>query len=852
MVKKKVVAKKKATKKTAAKKSSGALADVRIVIARRFAHEDHTHMLTRIKALGAKVVKTVTADVSIVVVPDDAPRGPEVTSAKKLNAKGAQIEVLEAKAFVKRIAPTAEEVLALLRGGSKGIKELTALQSHSWRFPGFPWPSLKKADLRKLSLKGAMMNSFGLKGADLREANLDGSYLGELEDCDLRGAKLDRCSLNEIKNCDLRGASLRDTRPSSITKSDLRDASLVGVNLSYTELSDCNLEGVDLSRAELREVKLPKSNLRGAKLAKVEMKEANLEGANLEGADLSGAQLNKANLSKANLSKANLSKANLGGADLTGAKLDGADFTGANVAGAKIASRGKSKIKGLAEALENAGGEIGPRLRELSTIAKAAERIKTSVVFDMPNKKTASVEIDAKTGTWGRVSVRTQHNNHGEWGYAKTLVEGLQDSANRWGQGTLQLDSITARSSKSPVGGKELKRLVVAAWCEVCGIEPPAEPAPKKKSGKASKAERQRQLVETLLEDLRSGPEGVERWNARSHEAWAKLGKDASFARSELTEAKLDGIRIAGLDFSLSTFNGASMKNAEISDSKLDKASFVGADLTGSSISKTSMTGADLSKATVNEATLRECDLSGDSKLENSSFVGSKLPGVKIVSDTIHGAKFQNVDLSGTDLAGVRMRINPKMFTGTFDGHTRFPPDYKPPKGMVGPRDKKGMPKAAAGVTLSMDDFRSRLKVTVGSSSYNKGKKMLKASRFQLFAEVTDERMIAIVKSQSDPSRLYACILGEKGYSCITHRLNRCGGLYSGPCKHMMVMIMGLAQANAVDPAKVDAWVQYSKKHGATFDKDAAAEVFLKYKGAEAGEIDWPPTETVPEDFYAF
>jgi len=30
------------------------------------------------------------------------------------------------------------------------------------------------------------------------------------------------------------------------------------------------------------------------------------------------------------------------------------------------------------------------------------------------------------------------------------------------------------------------------------------------------------------------------------------------------------------------------------------------------------------------------------------------------------------------------------------------------------------------------------------------------------------------------------------------------------------------------------------------------SQTFLKYKGAEAGEIDWRPTETVPEDYYAF
>jgi hypothetical protein len=28
-------------------------------------------------------------------------------------------------------------------------------------------------------------------------------------------------------------------------------------------------------------------------------------------------------------------------------------------------------------------------------------------------------------------------------------------------------------------------------------------------------------------------------------------------------------------------------------------------------------------------------------------------------------------------------------------------------------------------------------------------------------------------------------------------------------------------------------------------------EIFIKYKGAEAGEVDWRPTETMPEDYYA-
>jgi len=39
---------------------------------------------------------------------------------------------------------------------------------------------------------------------------------------------------------------------------------------------------------------------------------------------------------------------------------------------------------------------------------------------------------------------------------------------------------------------------------------------------------------------------------------------------------------------------------------------------------------------------------------------------------------------------------------------------------------------------------------------------------------------------------------------------------------------------------------------GSALDKEAMSAILLRYKGAEAGEIDWRPTETLPEDFYAY
>jgi hypothetical protein len=39
--------------------------------------------------------------------------------------------------------------------------------------------------------------------------------------------------------------------------------------------------------------------------------------------------------------------------------------------------------------------------------------------------------------------------------------------------------------------------------------------------------------------------------------------------------------------------------------------------------------------------------------------------------------------------------------------------------------------------------------------------------------------------------------------------------------------------------------------HKPAIDEEANSAIFLRYKGAEAGEVDWRPTETIPEDFYA-
>lgn len=173
---------------------------------------------------------------------------------------------------------------------------------------------------------------------------------------------------------------------------------------------------------------------------------------------------------------------------------------------------------------------------------------------------------------------------------------------------------------------------------------------------------------------------------------------------------------------------------------------------------------------------------------------------------------------------------------------------------------KPAAPKAAAPAAaapaakkVSLSSLFSELDKATGDGRMDKVKSMLRADRFQLFSEVTDDRVTGVVKSQTDHSLFYACSMDARGrYMCCTQNLNVCGGLRGKPCKHLLVLLVGLAQGAAIDPAVALQWTRATRGKKAELDKNAMSATFIRYKGAEAGEVDWRPTETIPEDYYAF
>ena len=94
---------------------------------------------------------------------------------------------------------------------------------------------------------------------------------------------------------------------------------------------------------------------------------------------------------------------------------------------------------------------------------------------------------------------------------------------------------------------------------------------------------------------------------------------------------------------------------------------------------------------------------------------------------------------------------------------------------------------------FDFEAFLNRLSSRTDSSRLSKALSMLKAKRFQLYAQVTDDALVGVVKSQTDRDLVYSCRLNQDGsFACCTQNLRPCGGLRGALCKHLLVLIVGL------------------------------------------------------------
>ena len=341
-----------------------------------------------------------------------------------------------------------------------------------------------------------------------------------------------------------------------------------------------------------------------------------------------------------------------------------------------------------------------------------------------------------------------------------------------------------------------------------------------------------------LLELLRGGVEGIAKYNDMVA---------AKKKRPSLKDAELAGEKLTSADFSFTDLRGADFTGCDLENCKLDNADVSGANFAGANIKNASGFKLKAISTTFNNATADGASfIKGD--LQNSSFSNASCNRVDFCQALLYNAKFD-----GALMEDVR-------FDQThFDEKTVLPENLLTDGGLlwkgIGPH-----PSQIASIrnedryeALDFGKLLEHLEVSIEKERLKKAIKMLKAESFQLFSEVSEARVVGVVKSQTDPNLVYACILTNEGrFCCGTQNLNACGGLRGALCKHLLVLLLGLTNAGKMDAGDADKWTQISKLQQPKLDKDTMSEIFLRYKGAEAGEIDWRPTETIPEDYYAF
>lgn len=380
----------------------------------------------------------------------------------------------------------------------------------------------------------------------------------------------------------------------------------------------------------------------------------------------------------------------------------------------------------------------------------------------------------------------------------------------------------------------ELVRTVRLAWCEAFDIaqtvnKKPADPL----------KTRCRLMTEELKPLLFQGAPGITKLAGRTANELELL----DFKAMDLSGATMEAVRLRGVGFSKATLTGANMQRSDVRN-------------------------ADFSGAILKEAKLAKADLTY-AKASKADFTGAELPGAKLHGANLKDAVLKDADLTcatldeadlrGVDLSKCKTLESASLSRAKYDETTTLPEDFAQHSQLLwkgtgsDPYKEKIKISAKATASVDFDGLMTHLKTSFDQARLKKALSMLKKESFQLFAEVQETSVIGVVKSQTDEELVYACMLTQDGeFCCCTQNLNPCGGLRGALCKHILLLVIGLSRTDQLAPSDVAKWILSSKVEKPKLREDEMSTTFLRYKSAEVGDIDWRPTETIPEDFYSF
>lgn len=329
----------------------------------------------------------------------------------------------------------------------------------------------------------------------------------------------------------------------------------------------------------------------------------------------------------------------------------------------------------------------------------------------------------------------------------------------------------------------------------------------------------------------------VARWNRLT---LAERGQ-VDFTAASLDNRDLTGIKLNGV------------KRAEavdFTDSNLTSARITGA------FPRASFANANLTQAYLHEAECLQAD-----------FTGAKLSGADLSKGYFRKARFVNADLTNANLQAADLTIadftgatlTNTVFSGALMNHeTIWPQGFVPPPDIVW-RGKGTDPrlsgKGKGAVAADINGLLTRLHEMIDAKRMKRTLDMLQQEKQQLFSEVEPTMVRGIVRSQKEPDLYYSCVLTDDGtYSCCTPDVAKCMGLSNEPCKHLLTLVIGLARSGQLDPTIADRWLVAAQGKNPRWGKKVQnylCDSLIKYKGVVAGEIDWRPTETIPEDYYS-
>ena len=830
------------------------LKDQKVFIEGKFTNYPTAAELTKwLKKAGATIARKLNADVDLLIVDDNQPNK-AASAAKRLIAEGADIKIVE---NLRDLVVLPETDHAALITDAESMRRFQITTNHPWlirhdrTINGQTFrETISGRSGSRLDLQQFLFDKCKFNGTEISYVDF-GPFAESLSRCRLQDVSCQDVQFGYAVETQFKSFIAREIEFNILQDCNFWDATLHDVSIK--RLSGCKLTNCELSYSRrARGPSFVNSHFERCVLANMTVGYAYFNETEFTNVTFRNCDFGRATFSAGKLNECIFE--NCRGSSLTidaACVVKNAKFNDCEFSFVDVEEQHKQQMTGL-----DAGPDLKPLaeyplVHELASAVIASTKLnftvegknasggKVTLQMDRPwwhvthvqytsNDRTETLAIQhanpGKTPTRGNIS------SHDE--AMTTILRVL--SASRVSE--LDTATITSKTSKCPLKPKELRRLIIDAVYEVIGTEAPDEReiAAEQKRKKAAATS----LKKNVLAELQSA--NVKAFNRRT--------KAVRQQASPFREKNLSGLKLAGVNFSDLDLMDCDLSRADLSEANLQNAVLRGVNFSGADLTSAKMKGADLRR----------------SNLTGAKLTGVSLQGAILGNALLDGTIFENVNfginhnLCGVDLSKAVLTNSP-LNSCVYNRKTEFPADLTTADLMkmrwadegVPPHERRQNEKVDE--PINFEQFMKRLNDITDSSRLKKVTKMLKAESFQLFSEVSESCVSGVVKSQTDKDLVYSCRLDSDGrFTCCTQNLRQCGGLRGALCKHILVLVVGLTKSEELDPTAVDEWVNASRMRSPELDKDAMSEILLRYKGAEAGEIDWRPTETVPEDFFSF